>query len=69
MRAAAHHGAQVEPVLQRAQALRLEVDHRDVVLLGNQALGDRAADLAGAQDDDLHSSRRPTGRPSAFSLR
>ena len=30
------------------------VDHRDVVLLGHQALGDALAHPAGAQDDDVH---------------
>ena len=46
MRAAADDRAQVEPVLQLAQALRLDIDDGDVVRLRDQALGDRAADLA-----------------------
>src|SRR4051812_15206818 len=69
MGAAADDRAQVEPLLQRTQALRLDIDYRDVVRFRNEALSDRAADLPGPEDYDLHSSRRPTGSPSALSLR
>ena len=52
------HGAHIEAILQLLQDLRLVVDNRDVVGLAGQILGDRGADLAGAEDDDLHGTRR-----------
>ena len=52
--AAPEHGADVEPVAQALEPRRVGVDHGDVVRLARQVLGDRAADLARAEDDDLH---------------
>ena len=49
----------VEALLQPAQARRIHIHHRDVVLHGYQALGNRAADLAGAENDDLHAAVAP----------
>ncbi|MNC98853.1 hypothetical protein D3C83_169410 [compost metagenome] len=40
--------------MQAFKACRLDVDHRDVVGLGNETLCDRRADLASTQDHDLH---------------
>jgi hypothetical protein len=45
---------QVEPLLQRAQSLHVEIHYCDVVVLGDEALRHRAADLPRAEDDDLH---------------
>ena len=67
----ARHGAQVEALLQQREPACVGVDDRDVVGLRHQAFGHRGADLAGTEDDDLHCSSplRPSGMPSAFSLR
>ncbi len=54
VRRAADHGAQVELVLQVPEPRRLVVDERDVVLLGDEAFGERRADLPGAENDDFH---------------
>jgi hypothetical protein len=53
LRGVAHHRAQVEPVLQLGQALRIGIDDGDVVLFGDEALRHRCADPPGAQNDDL----------------
>ncbi|MPM31639.1 hypothetical protein SDC9_78195 [bioreactor metagenome] len=52
--AIAHHAAQVVARLQLAQALRVLVDHRDVVAFRFQAVGHAGPHPARAQDDDLH---------------
>ena len=55
IRGVARHGADVEAVLQVAQDLVVRVDDGDFVgLLAGQVVRGRAADLAGAEDDDLH---------------
>jgi hypothetical protein len=53
-RGVAGHGAQVEALLQHAQARRVGIDHGDIVGLGDEVLGRGRPDLAGAQDDDFH---------------
>ncbi len=52
--AVADHGADVELLRQFAQALVVGVDHGDVVVFGRQGRSHRRADLARAQDEDLH---------------
>ncbi len=47
--------ANVVPVGERLQPGRIEINHRDVVLLV-QRLADGGADLAGSEEDDLHES-------------
>ena len=54
VRGVAGHGAQIEAVLQAFQPGRVDVDDRDVVRFGDQVLGDRGADLSGAEYDDAH---------------
>ena len=55
IRGVADDGAHVEPVLQLAQDVGVAVDDRDFVgLLAREADRRRAADLAGAEDQDLH---------------
>ena len=54
----ARHGADVEAVLQVAQDLLVDVDDGDLVrFLAREMMGCRAADLAGAEDDDFHLHR------------
>ena len=53
MSSAAGDGAQVQPVLQQAQARAVNVYHGDVVGFRNQAFGNVGADLAGTEDDDF----------------
>jgi len=48
----ADYGAQVEAILQFAQATGIGIDDGDVVGFGYQILGHGTADLAGAEDDD-----------------
>ena len=55
----ADNSAQVEAVLQLAQATGVGIHHGDVIGLGHQVLGDGAADLTGSQDDDAHSRFSP----------
>jgi hypothetical protein len=50
MRREADDRAQVEPVLEVLESPRIDVDDGDVVLLGDEALGERRADLARAHD-------------------
>ena len=50
---AASDGAQVQPVLQQAQARAVDVDDGDVIGFGNQTFGHAGADLARAEDDDF----------------
>ncbi len=52
----AGHGLDVEPVAELTELVGVLVDHRDVVALQRQLLGHRGPDLAGAQNDDLHSA-------------
>ena len=75
--AIAHDPTQVQALLQHPQALGILIDHRDVVLLGDQAFGDALAHAAGAQNDDVHGPycairkaemARPAPRSSAFSV-
>jgi hypothetical protein len=55
VRSVAGHRADIEPVLQVAQDLIAGIDDRHVVdLLAGKLLRGRAADLAGAEDDDFH---------------
>jgi hypothetical protein len=64
MRGVADDRADVELLGQLAQALVVGVDHGDVVVLGGERRGDRGADLARAEDQDLHWGRsfvRPRG--------
>ena len=56
VRGLAGDGADVQPVLQGAELVAVGVDHRDVVLLYGQVLGQGTADLAGAKDNDFHGS-------------
>ena len=57
-------GAHVEPVLQVAQHLLVDVHHRDFVgLLAREVLGGGAADLAGAEDEDLHGAPARAAAP------
>jgi hypothetical protein len=69
---------QVETLLQVGEAFAVVVDDGDVVGLRDEALGHRGADLAGAEDDDLHCSSPPgvgsqagpvPGQPSPLSWR
>ena len=53
-RAAALHGADVQPVTEVAQAFAVGVDHGDVVGLAGQVFCQRTADLPCAEDDDFH---------------
>jgi len=52
--AATDNGADIQAVAQVAQALGIGIDHGDVVGFPGQVFGERAADLAGTEDDDLH---------------
>jgi hypothetical protein len=52
--AVADDTAQLQPVLQRVDAVGVGVDHGDVVLLQRQAFGHAFAHAAGAKDDDAH---------------
>ena len=64
MDAVARHPAQVQALLQLAQALRVGVDHCDVVAFRDQALGNAFADPAGSEDDDSHAAcAGPTAVP------
>ena len=55
LRGVADDGADVDAVLQVAQQLVVDVDDGDFVrLLAGEVIGRRAADLAGAENDDLH---------------
>src|SRR5690606_24059527 len=61
--AVAGQGADVEPVLQIAQQLVVDVDDRHLVrLLAREVMGGGASDLAGTEDDDSHG-----GRPAMLS--
>ena len=51
----ADDSAQVEAVLQLAQAAGVSVDHGDVIGLRHQIFGHGTADLTGSQDDDAQS--------------
>ena len=53
-RATADHGTDVQTVAEVAQALGVGVYHGDVVGLAGQVFRQRAADLAGTENDDLH---------------
>ena len=58
LRGVADHGAHVEPVLQIAQHVLVDVDDRDVVgLLAREVVRRGAPDLSGAQDEDFHGRR------------
>ena len=51
----ADHRANVEAILQLPQNIRTHVDHRDFIgFLARQVVGGRGADLAGAENQDLH---------------
>jgi hypothetical protein len=66
------YGAQIEAVLQQREPLGIEIDHGNVVVFGHQAGGEVGADLAGAENDDLHrasSRRRPWRIFNCLSLR
>ena len=54
MRAGAADGADVDAVLQVGEHVGAQVDDGDVVVLGSEVVRDRAADLAGTEDQDLH---------------
>ena len=57
-RGIAADGADVEAVLQVAQHVVVDVDDGDVVgFLAGEVIGRGPADLAGAEDDDLHGWR------------
>ncbi len=51
--------AQVETFLEELQQLGVAIDDRDVVILAGEAMGDRAANLAGTEDDDFHGLLAP----------
>jgi hypothetical protein len=51
-------GAQIETVLKSGKPHRIAVYDDNVVFLGNQVLGNTGANLAGAEDDDLHDRYR-----------
>ena len=58
-RGVAVHGADIEAVLQIAQHLLVDVHDRDFVgFFAREVIGSGAADLAGAEHDDLHMSSR-----------
>ena len=52
--AVAHHTAQVKTPFQLAQAPRVLVNHRNIVLLGHQAFGHALAHPTCAQNNDFH---------------
>ena len=55
LRAVADDRADVDAILQVAQQLVVDVDDGDFVrLFAREVIGRRAADLAGAEDDDFH---------------
>ena len=56
MRGVTAHRADVEPVLQRAQALGVGIDDGDVVGFRGQVFGDRRTDLSRAQYNDFQST-------------
>ena len=60
VRGLARDGADVQPVLQQAQLFPVDVHHRDVILFVSQVFGERTADLAGAENNDFHSSGSST---------
>ena len=60
----AGHDAQVETLLEGIEALDVAVNDGDVVGFRNQAFSDRAANLASAENDDLHCVL-PPGREAA----
>ena len=47
-------GADVEAVAQFPEPIAIHVDDRDVKGLAREVLGEGAADLAGAEDEDVH---------------
>ena len=57
--------ADVERIADRVDELRRRVDHRHVVFLGGQALGDAVADLSRTADDDAHGGSRLSWPSSA----
>ncbi len=71
VRVATHapHGADVQAVLEVRQAVDVDVDDGDIVGLAGQVLGQGAAHLAGADNDNLHGCASFTvavrGYPSA----
>ena len=60
VRAVADDRADVDAILQIAQQLVVDVDDRDFVgLFAREVMRRRAADLAGAENDDFHAASAP----------
>ncbi|MNI69992.1 hypothetical protein D3C73_1257730 [compost metagenome] len=51
------HNAEVELVLQAAQAFTVGIDYRDIVVLADQVFSQRTTNLPCAQNDNFHQSR------------
>jgi len=68
LNAVAGHAAQLQPLLQPAQALGVGVDDGDVVGLRGQRLGHALPHAAGAKNQDLHRGRPPNDRPMLMFL-
>ena len=45
---------QVELILQAAQTVAIGINQRNIIVLADEVLRQRAADLAGAQNNNLH---------------
>jgi hypothetical protein len=69
MRCIAAHGAHVQPVLQRVQAVGIGIDDGDVVGFRSQVFGDRRTDLPGAEDDNFQITISRIGAILCFATR
>ena len=59
MRGHAIDGANIQPVLELAQAVVVCIDDRNIVGFSGQMLGERSTHLAGTGNDDFHSWKFP----------
>jgi hypothetical protein len=48
------NNAQVEFILQAAQAVAIGIDQRNIVVLADEVFRQSSADLTGAQNNNLH---------------
>ena len=62
----AGHRTDVQTLAQLAQALVIGIHHGDVVGLAGQLLGEIAADLASAEDKDVHACLHPLLSEAVF---
>ncbi|GHD34646.1 hypothetical protein GCM10007053_20670 [Halioglobus pacificus] len=54
------NGANIQSVMQRTQLVAAGIYHSDIVLLVSQMLGQSAANLAGAENNDFHGPATPS---------